>query len=112
MINYGRFFNSSKRGGNGLTMNKSFSIDLRRAENVQSRSFDYFEKCGFNIFTKSPNRLEFKRGSILINSVTFNPLKWKSKIIVEIKDEELLLHLRITTYPQLVTDKEVDTWLE
>ena len=54
--------------------------------------------------------LKFHRGSIFKNMWTFNPLKWKSEIFVEITGHEVQATFNINTFGQTVRDIEVDLW--
>ena len=47
-------------------------LDLRTA------SLDYFLSQGFKLTKDTSNFLQFERGNIFQNMITFNPLKWKS----------------------------------
>ncbi|SIT94018.1 hypothetical protein SAMN05444128_3394 [Pontibacter indicus] len=71
---------------------------------------EYFVSQGFQLYRGSENSLVFKRGSTLLNMVTFNPLKWNSTISVEITDSEIKALFDIDTSFQAVTLKEEQLW--
>lgn len=94
-------------------IDKSFLINFSpKANNLIERTIEYFEKSGFKMAHSSKQQIEFTRGSFLGNLVVFNPLKWKSKIVVVLTDIDLKVHLKLKTTGQMVTEREIETWKE
>jgi hypothetical protein len=52
----------------------------------------------------------FTKGNLLSNIIMFNPADWKSEITVKQIDQKILVELRISTFGQLVTNKEKEFW--
>ena len=80
-----------------------------QAEAVKSTK-DYFLHHGFKLEQSTDSRLTFSRGSTLLNMVTFNPLKWKSKITIDFAPTKLVAGFDINTAGQIVTPKEERLW--
>jgi len=89
---------------------KSYLVNLNSKENIIEKSIEYFSTSGFNKVDSGESHIKFEGGSTLTNFVTLNPLKWKSKITIELKETELIVHLNIKTTGQMVTDHELKTW--
>lgn len=86
-----------------------FKFSCSKAGTLQKVK-EYFLSQGFQLYSSSENSLVFKRGSILLNMVTFNPLKWNSTISVDITDSEIKALFDIDTSFQAVTLKEEQLW--
>jgi hypothetical protein len=80
-----------------------------KTEAVKSTK-DYFLNQGFKLEHDTGSRLTFSRGSTLSNMVTFNPLKWKSKIVIDFTATGLVALFDINTAGQVVTPKEEKLW--
>ena len=71
----------------------------------------YFVRNGFKLIKAEDNKLFFSRGSVVLNMVTFNPLKWKSKIEISFgKDNSVIIDADISTVGQLVMKRELKLW--
>ncbi|MFC5683721.1 hypothetical protein ACYE2N_01135 [Flavobacterium sp. MAHUQ-51] len=71
----------------------------------------YFKQSGFRyIDNNTEEKLRFERGSIASNMWTFNPLKWKSEIEIEISGQKIKANFNINTVGQIATQKEEKLW--
>lgn len=77
---------------------------------VKQDSLDYFLNQGFKLTRMDTDILEFKRGSLTYNMITFNPLKWKSYIKLIIKEHSVIAKFDIDTTHQAVTLEEEKLW--
>lgn len=93
-------------------MKYEFQIEVNESKEILfKRITNYFVLNGFRINQFDDNCIEFGRGSLMLNKVTFNPLKWKSKIKVNLSKENILTSVfDINTSNQLVTNKEIELW--
>ncbi|OOV25891.1 hypothetical protein BXU11_14625 [Flavobacterium sp. LM5] len=84
----------------------SESVDLRKM------TIGYFQKSGFkNVDNKNTNnRIIFERGSMSSNLWTFNPLKWKSTIDIEISGQHVKANFNINATGQIPTNKDELLW--
>lgn len=93
-------------------MNFEVKIETRKEiSTVTYLTKDYFKNQGFDIYEEQKNSITFKRGSKFLNSVTFNPLKWKSQITVLFETTQIIARFDIDTENQLVTAKEKQLWI-
>jgi hypothetical protein len=88
-----------------IEFKSSKSIDVLKKETL-----DYFQKQGFKLAGSDENILQFERGSVMKNMVTFNPLKWKSSIIIKFEEDKVKADFDINTIHQAVTLKEEELW--
>jgi len=88
-----------------IEITSSKSIDSLKEETL-----NYFEGQGFQLVDNQVNCLEFKRGSIIKNMITFNPLKWKSHIKIQFEEETVIAIFKIDTVYQIVTPEEHKLW--
>ena len=58
----------------------------------------------------SNDSLQFQRGSVLNNTITFNPLKWKSNIDIRFEGDLVRASFDINTIYQAVTFEEENMW--
>lgn len=92
-------------------MIKRIQYSLKESDRDPLRLIEsYFTEQGFNLEEKMKNGLWFTRGSILLNMFTFNPLKWKSKVQVEIKEQTVSVVVDIDTTFQAVLSSEEGVW--
>lgn len=95
------------------TIKKSVTFSIPHASDLRLKTIDYFSKSNFQLTSAlTDKRIRFRRGSLLTNMVTFNPLKWKSEIEIDIQEQEVSVQLRINTFGQLPTPKEEALWDE
>ncbi len=93
-------------------MNFEVKIETRKdKDSVAYLTKEYFRNLGFDISEEQKNSITFKRGSKLLNSITFNPLKWKSEITVLYETTQIVARFDIDTVNQLVTAKEEQLWI-
>lgn len=93
--------------------NIRFKIEFyvqKDSEKIRHQTKAYFEQNGFKLISEKEGLLKFERGSFLLNAVTFNPLKWKSQIIVSYKKGTIGADFKISTAFQAVTNKEKKLW--
>ncbi len=86
-----------------FTSDKSLEI-------LQSATKQYFTTQGFKLSKEAPNHLQFKRGSISQNMLTFNPLKWKSCIDIKFDNQKIYADFDINSTFQSVTKKDEQLW--
>ena len=87
----------------------NFKFDYSKEVALQKVK-EYFLSQGFKLHSNNEDQLVFKRGSILLNMVTFNPLQWNSTITIEIADSVINSEFDINTDFQAVTLKEEQLW--
>lgn len=93
------------------TLKKSVTFSIPGASDLRLKTIDYFSKSNFRQTSAlTDKKISFRRGSLLTNMVTFNPLKWKSEIQIDIQGQEVSVELRINTFAQLSTPKEAALW--
>lgn len=93
------------------TIIKNIEFTVSDTSVPKKETIEYFIKSGFNHIDKSTDRkLKFERGSIASNMWTFNPLKWKSEIDIEINGKEVKGNFKINTIGQIPTHKEEIVW--
>ena len=93
-------------------MNFEVKIETRKEiSTVAYLTKEYFKNQGFDISEEQKNSITFKRGSKFLNSITFNPLKWKSQITVLYETTQIIARFDIDTENQLVTVKEEQLWI-
>ncbi len=93
------------------SITKSISFVLPQASDAHSKTIDYFTKSNFRMISApTDKKMVFRRGSLLSNMFTFNPLKWKSVIEIEIQGQEVQLQLNVNTFGQAPTHKELALW--
>lgn len=75
---------------------------------------NYFIKNDFVDYKEDEKSIEFNRGSLLYNFIAFSPLKWKSRILVDISNErgisDVSVSFDIKTTGQSVTQRETEIW--
>ena len=92
-------------------MKRNLNLKFNCSKEVAfQKAKEYFQSQGFKLQSNYKEQLVFKRGSILLNMVTFNPLQWKSTITIEISDSEIKSEFEINTDFQAVTLKEEQLW--
>ncbi len=87
----------------------SFSTENNKETN-KAFAKKYFIDQGFVLTNESEDELKFIRGSYLLNMVTFNPLKWKSDIILSFGHTDVEAVFNISTFGQTVSKKENELW--
>lgn len=93
------------------TIKKSVTFCIAGASDLRLKTIDYFSKSNFRQTSALTNKkISFRRGSLLSNMYTFNPLKWKSEIEITIQEQEVSVQLRINTFGQMRSPKEDALW--
>jgi len=90
-----------------------YQIYIENVDNPLKRKDEtivFFEKEGFKLKTERENALVFQRGNIFQNFFVFNPLKWKSLIIVEFEEKTIVVNSTVNTIGQKVMESEKHTW--
>lgn len=93
-------------------MRYEFQIEINQEREILlKRIKNYFLFNGFKVNKSDDTSIEFKRGSLMLNKITFNPLKWKSQIKIILSKENIVTSIfEIDTKDQLVTNKEIALW--
>ena len=94
-----------------MILKNNIDISNREIENIENKVKTYFTESGFKVSGSSNNVMTFKRGSILQNMWTFNPLKWNTIITAELQNNTLDIKAEISTMGQIPTNKEEKLWL-
>ena len=93
-------------------INKSFALEIKSSDDLLEKANEYFTRSGFHKIRSTDCLAQFAGGSTLQNLVTFNPLKWKSKIRIELKESALIVHISLNTFGQVINERELMTWKE
>jgi hypothetical protein len=99
-----------------MTSNKMTAINKKVKFNgsndldLTKRTIEYFKLSGFKHITTNDKGIKFNRGSITSNMWTFNPLKWKSEINIDIAGKEVSADFNIITTGQIPSYKEEKLW--
>lgn len=92
-------------------MNQKIEFKSNKSVNIlKEETLNYFQKQGFKLAKSDENSLQFERGSVMKNMVTFNPLKWKSSIKIKFDKDIVKANFDINTIHQAVTLKEERLW--
>ncbi|WP_421751026.1 hypothetical protein [Croceimicrobium sp.] len=91
-------------------MRKHLDIELKDQGNVKALCVQYFTDYGFKLIRDRPNHLRFKRGSVLLNFFTFNPLRWKTEVNIEVLENSLHCDFTISLIGQVPTKTEEESW--
>lgn len=92
-------------------MNQKIEFKSNKAVNIlKEETLEYFQKQGFKLAKIDENSLQFERGSVMKNMVTFNPLKWKSSIKVKFEEDIVKANFHINTIHQAITLNEERLW--
>ena len=95
-----------------IGIKKTIEFKVSEPADLKKMTFEYFEKSGFkHVYDNSTDRkITFERGSIFSNMWTFNPLNWKSKIDIEIIEQEVKATFNINTTGQIPTNNGELLW--
>tara|TARA_Y100001972_G_scaffold129251_1_gene195718 strand:- start:2882 stop:3424 length:543 start_codon:yes stop_codon:yes gene_type:complete len=92
-------------------MERKVEFEINKTANTAKYNIQrYFEQFGFKTQQTEPNKLIFHQGSTFRNMITFNPLKWKSRIEITINEKLVSASFKINTIGQMVTTKEENLW--
>jgi hypothetical protein len=93
------------------TIHKSIRFSASNASDLRLKTIDYFTQSKFLLVSAlTDKKIIFRRGSLLSNMYTFNPLKWKSEIQIDIQGQEVSVQVKINTFAQLPSLKEETLW--
>ncbi len=79
---------------------------------MREGTITYFQSQGFNLTNNDELSIQFERGSILRNMLTFNPLKWKSIVEISFDKNDIIANFEINTVFQAVSHQEENLWQE
>lgn len=85
-------------------------IDHVDKNRLIDKTIKYFSDAGFKLIRQTENLLVFRRGLFCLSSWTFNPLGWKSKIKVKIKENSVIVDYVVDEPKQILTKKELELW--
>lgn len=88
----------------------SCKVKLRDSVLAKTLCHEYFGEYGFKVIKDTSDHLVYKRGSILTNFFTFNPLRWKTQVNIAITDNFLNCDFLISTIGQVPTNSEERAW--
>ena len=92
-------------------MNHKIEFKSNKSTNIlKEETLNYFQNQGFKLAKSDEISLQFERGSVMKNMVTFNPLKWKSSIKIKFEEDIVKANFDINTIHQAVTLKEERLW--
>jgi hypothetical protein len=91
---------------------KNVEFSILDGVDLYESTIDYFKQSGFECLDvcSEADELRFIRGSIFLNMFTFNPLKWKSKIDIELHKGNIKAKFEIVTVGQYPTAKDEELW--
>ena len=94
-------------------MNQKIEFESSKPVDVlKEETLNYFQRQGFKLTVNDENSLQFERGSVMRNMVTFNPLKWKNSIKIKFEEDRVKASFDINTIHQAVALKEERLWWE
>jgi len=93
-------------------LQRDLVCQIEASAELQQRFITYFEKMGFKIAEQKveAGKWRFEKGSHWGNAFTFNPLKWKSAVEVEIQAEQLTARFFMNTIHQFPTEHDEHLW--
>lgn len=92
-------------------MNQKIEFKSNKSVDVlEEETLNYFQRQGFKLANRDDNSLQFERGSVMKNMITFNPLKWRSSIKIKFEEEYVKANFDINTIHQAVTLEEERLW--
>jgi hypothetical protein len=92
-------------------MERNITFDFKKDQKeALSLAKSYFGRQEFILVDETNNCLTFIKGNIWKNMITYNPLDWKSKIIITIIGNKFNFVAQINTFGQYVTPKEIALW--
>ncbi len=91
---------------------KELEFTVLETDDLTEKTLEYFTKSGFkHIVTSSNDKIiKFERGSIASNMWTFNPLKWKSAINIDLSKNQVKATFNINAAGQIPTTKDEELW--
>jgi hypothetical protein len=91
-------------------MKRHLQFKIERDSQLSKKVFNYFDRSGFKLVEQNDNCLKFTFNSRILDTWIFNPLKWKSDIVVLINDKEIKAKFLIDTSAQIVTAEVKEAW--
>lgn len=96
-----------------MNIERKFSTD-RPFHEIIDQTKKYFLSQGFQLQKEDGFLIEFKRGSRLLNFITFDPLKWCSVIVVRFATDTASTHITaifdVSTVGHIVMESESSLW--
>ena len=92
-----------------MNFNKQVKSELSETELI-ALIIAFLEIHKFKLHNQENSKLIFKRGSLLKNMVTFNPLNWKSNVSIIINSSVVNYDWQIDSTFQAVTKQEETVW--
>lgn len=94
------------------TIKKTIGFNASDSTDLKKMTIEYFQKNGFKQKNNenSDTRILFERGSFVSNLWTFDPLKWKSTIEIEIIEEYVKAIFTINTFGQIPQKTDALVW--
>jgi hypothetical protein len=92
-----------------MTKTISFEYEGKKQDVIELIEL-YFGGQEFKVSMDSKERLICRKGNLLTNLFTFNPLNWKSTLTISIEDRFIHLTANINTIGQIVMAKEEALW--
>ncbi len=91
---------------------KKLEFTVSEDFDLNEKTLEYFTKSGFKqiVSNSTEKKIRFERGSIASNMWTFNPLKWKSEIEIDINGKEFKAIFNINAAGQMPTTKDEELW--
>jgi len=91
-------------------MKRYLQFEIESDSQLSKKVINYFDRSGFKLLEQNDNCLKFTFNSSILNTWTFNPLKWKSDIVVLINGKEIKAKFLIDTSAQIVTAEVKEAW--
>ncbi|WP_101689860.1 hypothetical protein [Dysgonomonas massiliensis] len=85
-------------------------VDHVNKNGLIDKTIKYFTDAGFKLIRQTENLLIFRRGLFCLSSWIFNPLAWKSKVKVKIKEDSVVVDYVVDEPKQILTKRELELW--
>ena len=69
----------------------TLEFQVENSSDLKKKILHYFRFYNFNLIHQSSQRIEFKKKTSLLDSWIFNPLKWKSEIVIQLTETNKIL---------------------
>lgn len=93
-------------------LQRDLVCQIEASAELQQRFITYFEKMGFKIAEQKveAGKWRFEKGSHWGNAFTFNPLKWKSAVEIELQAQQLTARFYMHTTNQFPSVNDEQLW--
>ncbi len=85
-------------------------VDHVNKNGLIDKTIKYFTDAGFKLIRQTENLLIFRRGLFYLSSWIFNPLAWRSKVKVKIKEDSVVVDYVVDEPKQILTKRELELW--